>query len=189
MSPGTFLPAVHSCKRFPAPGSVQQIPPAVLQRLTPPPASAPAPAGHSSALAPALCPPVCTGSAALAKSPGLCSCQALPRLSPARTRLYPPEHRCAGTGCWEGLLVFFSPWRVVVGPRRSGEPTFQGRLLLFAPHVGACREPGRGAAARRLCLGSRSRPLLRSRITPLPGRAARRQEGGGEGGEAGRRSG
>lgn len=66
------------------------------QRLTPtavlpaqsrpptPPASSSAPAGgtSASALAPALSRCFCEGSAALAKSPGLCSYRELPRLSP-----------------------------------------------------------------------------------------------------------
>lgn len=200
MAPGTFLSAVQR-QAAPSPradsGRTHPQFCTACQRLTPtvvlpaqprpptPPASASAPAGYTGALAPALRRSFCKNSAALAKSPGLCSCQALPRLSPTRTRLYPPVHRCAGTPLLGG---FFSPWRTVVLAGRSGELTFQRRLLLFAPHLAACRDPGRCAAARRLCLGSRSRPLLQSRITPLPGRAARRQEGGGEGGEAGRRS-
>lgn len=198
MSPGTFLPAVHRSKRFPAPGSVQQIPPAVLQRLTPtarlsrgPHAARKRPRSSG----PQQRPRPRSVSACLH---GLrCSGQVtrplvVPSAAPALPRPYPPVSPGAslrGDPLLGGFVVFFFPaWRVAVGPGRSGEPTFQGRLLLFAPHVGACREPGRGAAARRLCLGSRSRPLLRSRITPLPGRAARGQEGGGEGGEAGRRS-
>lgn len=132
-----------------------------LPRPPTPPASAPAPAGYTSAraLAPAPRRSFCKGSAALAKSPGLCSCQALPQLYPTRTRLYPPVHRSAGTPLLERT---FLPRRTVLLPGRSGEPTFQRRLLLLAPHLAACRDPGRGAAARRLWLGSRSRPLLQS---------------------------
>lgn len=169
-----------------APHAARECPRRSPSAAPPPPAAAPAPAGYATALGRA-----CIG--LLARAPLLSPSHLAPfraKRCPGRTQHAPPPSpprilRCPAAG---GVIPRpgeqFS-CRGRVSRRQSGEPTFQRRLLLFAPHLASRREPGRGAAALRLRLGSR--PPLYSQRTPLPGRAARRQEGGGEGGEAGRR--